>query len=173
MLCNTFHASLQIALWGMLLPLAFSTTVRAESDLFAGVAIRSIQLNVSSEDISSLRSNPRQYVRATLRDERNTLRDVAVRHVAEVNHLADEYLGARDGVEQVSAEELQERLARGDVVVLDVRPEPEYRAGHIPGARSVPRSARRAHLVRRRRRPRIVDCPRGSTTRTTTSVPCL
>ena len=26
-----------------------------------------------------------------------------------------------------------ERLARGDVVVLDVRPEPEYRAGHIAG----------------------------------------
>src|SRR5436190_920611 len=67
------------------------------------------------------------------------VRDVAVRHVAEVNQLADEYLGERDGVEHVSATELQERLARGDVVVLDVRPEPEYRAGHIPGARSVPR----------------------------------
>jgi len=59
MRCNTFHASLQIALWGMLLPLAFSTTVRAESDLFAGVAIRSIQLNVSSEDISSSASASR------------------------------------------------------------------------------------------------------------------
>jgi DNA-binding transcriptional ArsR family regulator len=57
------------------------------------------------------------------------VRDVAVRHVAEVNQLADEYLGERDGVEQVSAAELQKRLARGDVVVLDVRPEPEYRAG--------------------------------------------
>src|SRR5213080_3811922 len=53
------------------------------------------------------------------------VRDVAVRHVAEVNQLADEYLGERDGVEHVSASELQERLARGDVVVLDVRPEPE------------------------------------------------
>src|SRR5258708_5892625 len=62
------------------------------------------------------------------------VRDVAVRHVADVNQLADEYLGGRDGVEHVSAEELQERLARGDVVVLDVRPEPEYKAGHIPGA---------------------------------------
>src|SRR5213080_4751157 len=50
------------------------------------------------------------------------VRDVAVRHVAEVGILADEYLGERDGVEQISAEELQERLARGDVVVLDVRP---------------------------------------------------
>src|SRR5881392_3876977 len=54
------------------------------------------------------------------------VRDVAVRHVAEVSVLADEYLGARNGVEQVSAAELQERLARGDVVVLDVRPGAEY-----------------------------------------------
>src|SRR5437868_8433979 len=61
------------------------------------------------------------------------VRDVAVRHVAEVNQLADEYLGERDGVEQLSAADLEERLARGDVVVLDVRPEPEFRAGHIPG----------------------------------------
>jgi rhodanese-related sulfurtransferase/DNA-binding HxlR family transcriptional regulator len=66
------------------------------------------------------------------------VRDVAVRHLAEVSVLADEYLGARDEVEQVSAAELERRLARGDVVVLDVRPAREYRAGHIAGARSVP-----------------------------------
>jgi rhodanese-related sulfurtransferase len=66
------------------------------------------------------------------------VRDVAVRHVAEVSLLADEYLGERDGVEPLSAEELERRLARGDVVVLDVRPETEYRAGHIAGARSAP-----------------------------------
>jgi rhodanese-related sulfurtransferase len=41
-------------------------------------------------------------------------------------------------VEQLSTSELNERLARGKVIVLDVRPEPEYRAGHIAGARSVP-----------------------------------
>lgn len=64
--------------------------------------------------------------------------EVATRHVAEVSVLADEYLGQRDAVEQVTAAELEERLARGDVVLLDVRPEPEYRAGHIAGARSVP-----------------------------------
>ena len=66
------------------------------------------------------------------------VREVAVRQVAEVSVLADEYLGERDGVEQVSAAELEQRLARGDVVVLDVRPEAEYRAGHIAGARSAP-----------------------------------
>jgi len=66
------------------------------------------------------------------------VRDVAARHVAEVSVLADEYLGERDGVEQLSAEELAQRLERGDVVLLDVRPEAEFRAGHIAGARSAP-----------------------------------
>ncbi len=66
------------------------------------------------------------------------VRDVAVRHVAEVSVLADEYLGERDGVEQLSAQELAQRLERGDVIVLDVRPEAEFRAGHIAGARSAP-----------------------------------
>lgn len=66
------------------------------------------------------------------------VRDVAVRHVAEASVLADEYLGERDGVEQLSAEELALRLERGDVVVLDVRPETEFRTGHIAGARSAP-----------------------------------
>jgi len=64
------------------------------------------------------------------------VRDVAVRHVAEVTVLAGDYLGER--VEQLSAEELEERLARGQVVLLDVRPESEYLAGHIAGAVSAP-----------------------------------
>jgi rhodanese-related sulfurtransferase/DNA-binding transcriptional ArsR family regulator len=66
------------------------------------------------------------------------VRDVASQHVAEVAVLAEDYLGKRDEVEQLTATELAERLARGSVVVLDVRPEPEYQAGHIAGARSAP-----------------------------------
>jgi rhodanese-related sulfurtransferase len=89
------------------------------------------------------------------------VRDVAVDHVAEVNQLADEYLGGRDGVEQVSALELQDRLARGEVVVLDVRPEPEYRAGHIPGARSVPLAALASLAPNLPRRQQVVAYCRG------------
>ncbi len=66
------------------------------------------------------------------------VRDVAAQHVAEVAVLARDYLGERAEVEQLSAAELQERLRRGQVVVLDVRPEAEYRAGHIAGSRSAP-----------------------------------
>jgi rhodanese-related sulfurtransferase/DNA-binding transcriptional ArsR family regulator len=66
------------------------------------------------------------------------IRDVASRHVAEVTVLADEYLGERDVVELLSAAELEDRLKQGKVVLLDVRPETEYRVGHIAGAVSAP-----------------------------------
>ena len=66
------------------------------------------------------------------------VREVATRHVAEVTVLAGEYLGSRDGVELLTAPELDERLEQGKVVLLDVRPEAEYRAGHIAGALSAP-----------------------------------
>jgi rhodanese-related sulfurtransferase/DNA-binding transcriptional ArsR family regulator len=89
------------------------------------------------------------------------VRDVAVRHVAEVSVLADEYLGERNGVEQLSAAELQERLARGQVVVLDVRPELEYKAGHIAGARSAPLPALESVAAKLPKRREIVAYCRG------------
>jgi DNA-binding transcriptional ArsR family regulator len=89
------------------------------------------------------------------------VRDVAVRHVAEVNVLADEYLGERDGVERLSAAELEHRVATGSVVVLDVRPAPEYRAGHIRGALSAPMSALDALVPKLPRRREIVAYCRG------------
>ncbi|GAC1536011.1 MAG: metalloregulator ArsR/SmtB family transcription factor [Marmoricola sp.] len=74
------------------------------------------------------------------------LRDVAAEHVASIERLAEDYLGDRDGLEAISRKELAERLRRGDLVVLDVRPEPEFRAGHIEGARSMPISELRRNL---------------------------
>ncbi len=89
------------------------------------------------------------------------VRDVAIRQVAEASVLANEYLGERDGVEQVSAEELARRLARDEVVVLDVRPEPEYRAGHIAGARSASLAVLDALAPTLPRRHEIVAYCRG------------
>jgi rhodanese-related sulfurtransferase len=90
-----------------------------------------------------------------------TIRDVAGRHLAEVSVLADAYLGERDAMEQVSAAELEQRLARGDVVVLDVRPEREYAAGHIAGARSAPVDELEAVVATLPRRREIVAYCRG------------
>src|SRR5215218_8297452 len=66
------------------------------------------------------------------------VRDLAESRLAEVDGVVEAYLKDRDALEAVDATELMERLSDGSVVVLDVRPEEEYRAGHIPGAISVP-----------------------------------
>jgi rhodanese-related sulfurtransferase/DNA-binding HxlR family transcriptional regulator len=89
------------------------------------------------------------------------VRDVATRRVAEVGVLADEYLGERGEIEPVSARELEERLTRGDVVLLDVRPETEFRAGHIVGARSAPLQALDELAGRLPRRREVVAYCRG------------
>jgi rhodanese-related sulfurtransferase/DNA-binding HxlR family transcriptional regulator len=67
----------------------------------------------------------------------------AVRAVAEerstvLDRLARAYLGDRSELEAVDRPTLVERMRNGSVLVLDVRPTPEYAAGHIAGARSVP-----------------------------------
>jgi len=76
----------------------------------------------------------------------SALRDVAVDHVAGIERLAGAYLGDRDGVDVIDRQELAARLERGEVLVLDVRPKPEYASGHIAGARSVPISELRRQL---------------------------
>ncbi|MBI4541132.1 MAG: metalloregulator ArsR/SmtB family transcription factor [Gemmatimonadetes bacterium] len=66
------------------------------------------------------------------------IRDLAEERLAELDRVVSTYLGDRDKLEALGAEELLQRTREGKVVVLDVRPEDEYLAAHIPGARSVP-----------------------------------
>jgi rhodanese-related sulfurtransferase/DNA-binding HxlR family transcriptional regulator len=64
------------------------------------------------------------------------LRGASAARLAEVERAAREYLG--EPVEAIGRTELVERLRRGDAVLIDVRPEEEFAAGHIDGARSIP-----------------------------------
>jgi rhodanese-related sulfurtransferase/predicted transcriptional regulator len=64
------------------------------------------------------------------------LRDASAARLAEVERASREYLG--EDVDTIGREDLMERLRRGDVVLVDVRPTEEYEAGHIEGARSIP-----------------------------------
>jgi rhodanese-related sulfurtransferase/DNA-binding transcriptional ArsR family regulator len=66
------------------------------------------------------------------------IRELGEQHIAEVDRIMRSYFGQRDELEPVRRDELLERAKMGTVIVLDVRPAEEYRAGHIPGAMSVP-----------------------------------
>lgn len=66
------------------------------------------------------------------------LRHLATERLDDIERLSREYLGDRDGIDLIDRAELSQRLERGDLVLLDVRPEAEFAAGHIPGAVSLP-----------------------------------
>jgi rhodanese-related sulfurtransferase len=66
------------------------------------------------------------------------LRAVAAQQNGEVERALDAYRQRRHEFEPISAGELRERLARDEVVLLDVRPRVEYEAGHVPEAMAMP-----------------------------------
>jgi rhodanese-related sulfurtransferase/DNA-binding MarR family transcriptional regulator len=83
------------------------------------------------------------YAYYRLSDERvfclwQTLRNLGELQLAEVNRLVQTFFQHRGPLQSINAAELVERMEAGDVLVLDVRPELEYQAGHIPEARSIP-----------------------------------
>jgi rhodanese-related sulfurtransferase len=65
------------------------------------------------------------------------LRSVAQRHRPHTEIARRGYLGA-DDIEQVALADLLHQAEAGDIVVLDVRPAPEFAAGHLPGAVHIP-----------------------------------
>ncbi|MBF0267346.1 MAG: metalloregulator ArsR/SmtB family transcription factor [Alphaproteobacteria bacterium] len=81
------------------------------------------------------------------------LRQTAERHVAEVGLVVQGYFKEKDRLEPVTRSDLVQRMKDGLVTVLDVRPEQEFAAGHIPGSLNVPLK----DLKRR-----LKDLPKGS-----------
>ena len=74
------------------------------------------------------------------------LRRLAEARLAEVEQVTREYFERRGAMEAVEGNELLRRVRAGEVTVLDVRPPEEYRAGHIPGALSIPVGELKARL---------------------------
>lgn len=66
------------------------------------------------------------------------LQYLAQRQLAEVDRTVKLYYESPQDLEPLDANQLLKRLEEGEVVVLDVRPEVEYQAGHIPSAVSIP-----------------------------------
>jgi len=66
------------------------------------------------------------------------LRRLAESRLAEIEQITHQFLEARGALEPVDNDELVRRIRDGAVTLIDVRPNEEYVAGHIPGAISLP-----------------------------------
>ncbi len=67
-----------------------------------------------------------------------TLRSLAESRLVEIGDITRRFMETRKDLEPVDREQLLAKVRDGAVTVLDVRPPEEYRAGHLPGALSVP-----------------------------------
>ena len=107
-----------------------------------------------------------QYVTYSLADNEvcdffQSLCHLAESRLAEVERATRDFLQERGQMEPVDRVALIERVRDGAVTVLDVRPPEEYRAGHIPGAISVPLSELKHRLAELPRDREIVAYCRG------------
>ena len=107
-----------------------------------------------------------KYVLYQLADESvldllSALQRVAEKNVAEVDRIVRTYFLQRDNLEPVSRTELMDRMKKGLVTVLDVRPEDEFALGHLPGAINVPLAQLKRRLAKLDRKTEIVAYCRG------------
>lgn len=90
-----------------------------------------------------------------------SMRLLAENRLAEIEMIKREFFQNRECMEPVDGKALLARVRKGSVVVLDVRPEDEYRTGHIPGALSVPLSRLKEVLSELPKDQQIVAYCRG------------
>ena len=106
------------------------------------------------------------YVKYRLADQMvceffRSMRVLAEHRLAEVEMINRRFLEGKVGMEPIDKNDLLKRVKDGAVTVLDVRPVEEYRAGHIPGAMSVPLQELEFMLARLPKDQEIVAYCRG------------
>lgn len=67
-----------------------------------------------------------------------TLRLVAEEHLVELQLALQKMVAAPEQLTQASRKDLLAQAKRGEIIVIDVRPEEEYAVAHLPHARSMP-----------------------------------
>jgi rhodanese-related sulfurtransferase len=135
-----------------------------EANISVASASRHLQTLRAAQLVQVRREGLYAYYR--LADERvfavwQALRDLGGARLAELERVVRTFLEEQNTLEAVDATELLTRLQDESVIVLDIRPEEEYRAGHIQGAWSVPLEQLEACLVHIPRDREVIAYCRG------------
>ncbi len=89
------------------------------------------------------------------------LRELGEAQLVELQLAREALLSEAPNVEQVDRHTLLARLRAGDAVLIDVRPQEEYVAGHLPGALSIPLDELSARLKELEKGREVVAYCRG------------
>jgi rhodanese-related sulfurtransferase/DNA-binding transcriptional ArsR family regulator len=135
-----------------------------EAALSVANTSRHLQVLRGARLVESRKDGLRVYYRlaeAEVHEVARAVHRLADKRLAEVDRLVTAYLGSRDDLEPVAQQELLRRVRSRSVVVVDVRPAREFRAGHIAGAVSIPVAELEKRLGELPARKEIVAYCRG------------
>jgi rhodanese-related sulfurtransferase len=107
---------------------------------------RFIAYRLAGEDVAGLWAN---------------LHAVATEHLVELQVALAQIVSGDEQLTQETRRSLLKKAQQGDVLVIDVRPEAEYQAGHLPNARSIPVSELKRRLSELPKDKEIVAYCRG------------
>jgi rhodanese-related sulfurtransferase len=89
------------------------------------------------------------------------LRDFGTEHMAEVDKVVRDFRSGKMNLQSITIDELIEKLEHEEVVLLDVRPEEEFKSGHISKALSIPYDQLAARLDELPKNKEIIAYCRG------------
>jgi rhodanese-related sulfurtransferase/DNA-binding transcriptional ArsR family regulator len=89
------------------------------------------------------------------------LRELGVERIESIEKVVKEFRQAKFDTQSVTIDELVEKIESGKVTILDVRPELEYKQGHIANAISIPVEELSRRLKELPKRGEIVAYCRG------------
>ncbi|MBT1689797.1 ArsR/SmtB family transcription factor [Dawidia soli] len=89
------------------------------------------------------------------------LRELGIERIATIDKIVKDFRQSKFKFESVTIDELVHKIASGKVTILDVRPEVEYRTGHIADSISIPFDELATRLKELPKRNEIIAYCRG------------
>ncbi len=116
--------------------------IAKQTNLSVASASQHLQVLKNSGLVECERHGKYIYYKIAGQEVRSTwyaLRKLAFKHNDEIKSLLEDFRTKRNQLEQISTDELHKKLEKGEVYLIDVRPEEEFEAGHIKNALSRPK----------------------------------
>jgi rhodanese-related sulfurtransferase len=138
--------------------------ISLQTDLSIANASQHLQVLKSAQLVDLTRNGTFIYYRlanANVFKTWKALRELGVERIASIEKLVKDFRQSRSKIDSLTIDSLTKKLKAGKITILDVRPENEFNAGHIPSAISIPLEQLEERLKELPKRNEIVAYCRG------------
>lgn len=138
--------------------------ISLQTDLSIANASQHLQVLKSAQLVDVTRNGTFIYYRlanANVFKTWKALRELGVERIASIEKLVKDFRQSKSKTDSLTIDSLTKKLKAGKITILDVRPENEFNAGHIPNAVSIPIEQLEKRLKELPKRNEIVAYCRG------------